>query len=78
MATKTKRARRMPAIEPTRLYTYEEIAGFFGAGTTARQVKRWVEEGKIAYTVLPNGRWRRISGRQYLAALRDGAVEAEV
>lgn len=76
MPTKVKkRANVRDGIEPDRLYTYAEIAAFCGTGVSARQVKRWVEEEKLAHTLLPNGRWRRIRGRQYLAALDAGAVE---
>jgi excisionase family DNA binding protein len=63
-----------PAIEPNRLYTYDEIAELFGV--TARQVRRWVEDGKMDYTPLPGGRGRRISGQQYLDTIRKSAVAA--
>jgi excisionase family DNA binding protein len=69
-------AKQSPAIEPYRLYTYEEAAELFGV--TARQVRRWVEEGKLDYTPLPGGRGRRISGQQYLDTIRNAAVAAEV
>lgn len=70
MATQLNRS-----IEPDRLYTYAEMAEMFGVAE--RQVRRWVEEGKLDYTPLPGGRGRRISGRQYLATIHKSAVAAE-
>lgn len=63
------------AVKPHKLYSYGEIAEFFGV--TARQVRRWVDEGKLDYTPLPGGRGRRISGQQYLDTIRKAAVAAE-
>jgi excisionase family DNA binding protein len=64
------------AVEPHRLYTYEEIGRF--CGVPGRRVRRWVEDGKMDYTPLPGGRGRRISGQQYLDYIRQSAVAAEV
>jgi excisionase family DNA binding protein len=62
-------------IDPCRLYSYEEIAEFIG-DVSWRRVRRWVEEGKMPYTLLPAGRGRRISGQQYLDFLKNSAVAA--
>lgn len=64
-------------IIPTRLYTFAAVAKFFGGGVTDRQVRRWVTDGKMAYTPLPGGRGRRISGQQYLDYINDHRVEPE-
>jgi excisionase family DNA binding protein len=74
MSTKSKTQASASAIEPNRLYTYAEAAELFGV--TDRQVRRWVEEGKLDYTVLPAGRGRRISGQQYIDTIRNSAVAA--
>jgi len=67
-------------IEPNQLYTYVEIADFAGLDgddeQKHRRVKRWVTEGKIGFTPLPGGRGRRIAGWQWIADVRNGAVEA--
>lgn len=47
------------------LLTYEQVARL--AGVSPRRVRRWVEEGKLAYTPLPSGRGRRVSRAQWLA-----------
>jgi hypothetical protein len=62
-------------IEPDRLYTYDEIGAM--CGTSPRRVRRWVEEGKLAYTSLPGGRGRRIAGWQWIEHLRSSAVTAD-
>lgn len=62
-------------IEPDRLYMYEEIAAMCGA--TPRRVRRWVEDGKLAYTPLPGGRGRRVAGWQWNEHLRSSAVPAD-
>ena len=75
--------RTADAIDPYRLYTYAEIAEFFGVAE--RRVRRWVEEGKLDYTPLPGGgagnskrtHGRRVSGAQYLAYVEKAAVAAE-
>lgn len=69
MTTKTQAASR--ASEPERLYTYAAIAEL--ANATERQVRRWVEEGKLAYVQLPRG--RRITRDQYLDFVSRRAVE---
>ena len=74
MATATSEKVPASAIEPHRLYTYAEAAELFGA--KERQVRRWVEEGKLDYTPLPGGRGRRISGQQYLDTIHKTAVAA--
>jgi excisionase family DNA binding protein len=61
------------ASESERLYTYAAIAEL--ADVSERQVRRWVEEGKIAYIQLPRG--RRITRRQYLDFVSGRAVESE-
>ena len=72
MTTKVKHEPAV-AVEPTRLYRFEEIAPF--AGVSARQIRRWVESGWIAYVQLPQG--RRISGQQYLDFVEARAHAAE-
>lgn len=62
-------------IEPDRLYTYDEIGAM--CGVDARRVRRWVEEGKLAYTPLPGGRGRRVAGWQWIEHLRASAVPAD-
>ena len=61
------------AVEPTRLYRYEELAPF--AGVSARQIRRWVESGWLGYVQLPQG--RRVSGQQYLDFIAARAYAAE-
>jgi excisionase family DNA binding protein len=61
------------ASQPERLYTYAAIAEL--AEVSERRVRRWVEEGKLAYVQLPRG--RRITRRQYLDFVKDRAVEKE-
>lgn len=62
-------------IDPDHLYTYEGIAEMADR-VSARQVRRWVEEGKLGYTPLPGGRGRRIAGWQWSEFLRTNAVAA--
>lgn len=63
MATKVQETNAASStIDPARLYLYEEIATV--AGATPRQVRRWVEEGRLGYVQLPKG--RRVAGQQYL------------
>ncbi len=71
MTTKTQAASR--TSEPERLYTYAAIAEL--ADVTERQVRRWVEEGKLAYVQLPRG--RRITRDQYLDFITHRAVERD-
>jgi excisionase family DNA binding protein len=59
------------ASQPERLYTYAAIAEL--AEVSERRVRRWVEEGKLAYVQLPRG--RRITLRQYLDFISERAVE---
>jgi excisionase family DNA binding protein len=59
--------------EMDRLYSYQEIAEL--ACVSARQVRRWVEEGRLAYIQLPRG--RRITRHQYLDFVNNRAVERE-
>jgi excisionase family DNA binding protein len=61
-------------IIPDQLYTYAQIAAF--ASVNDRSVREWVQQKKIAYIQLPGGRGRRISGAQWLDAIRSGAVSA--
>lgn len=75
MPTKEKQRDDARSVDPDRLYTYAEVGALCGA--SERQVRRWVEEGKMPYTPLPGGRGRRISGQQYLDVIRRRAVEAE-
>ncbi len=70
MAVKVKMS--APDIELERMYTYAEIAAFAGEGTTDRRVRRWVEEGRIGYVQLPQG--RRILGRHYAAFIASREV----
>jgi excisionase family DNA binding protein len=78
VATKPKQSSTpvMSEVDPNRLYTYIEVAALCGA--TDRQVRRWVEDGKLAYTRLPAGRGRRVSGQQYLDYIAQNAVDATV
>jgi excisionase family DNA binding protein len=55
---------------PERLYTYAEIAEL--AAATERQVRRWVDEGKLDYVQLPRG--RRVTRDQFLAFINDRTV----
>jgi excisionase family DNA binding protein len=61
------------ASQPERLYTYAEIAEL--ARVSERRVRRWVEEGKLAYIQLPRG--RRVTHRQYLDFVSGRAVGKE-
>jgi len=70
--TKTA-ATRSEAVEPTRLYRYEELAPF--AGVTERQIRRWVTFGWLGYVQLPQG--RRVSGQQYLDFIEARAHAAD-
>lgn len=63
------------SVDPDRLYTYQEIAEL--AGATERRVRRWVEEGKLAFTTLPGGRGRRILGATWLAAIAEHTEQLE-
>lgn len=60
-------------IEPSEPYTYEEIAAF--ARATPRQVRRWVEEGRLGYVQYPQG--RRVLGRHFLDFIEGRSVSAE-
>jgi alkylated DNA nucleotide flippase Atl1 len=71
----TAKVNDAPRIELERMYTYEEIAGFAGEGTTARRVRRWVEEGKLGYVQLPQG--RRVLGRHWAAFIADREVSPQ-
>jgi excisionase family DNA binding protein len=71
MTTKVKQS--PPAIEPERMYSYEEVAAF--AGVSPRMVKRWCEDGRLGFVRLPRG--RRILGRQYAAFVTQNVVEPE-
>jgi excisionase family DNA binding protein len=72
--TRSTQHQQTQTAEIDRLYSYLEIAEL--ARVSARQVRRWVEEGKLAYVQLPRG--RRITRRQYLDFVNDRAVEREV
>jgi excisionase family DNA binding protein len=71
--TRSTQHQQTQTAEIDRLYSYQEIAEL--ARVSARQVRRWVEEGKLAYIQLPRG--RRITRRQYLDFVNDRAVEKE-
>jgi excisionase family DNA binding protein len=71
--TKMKPSIPGDASQPERLYTYAAIAEL--AAVSERRVRRWVEDGKLAYVQLPRG--RRITRRQYLDFVNDRAVEKE-
>lgn len=73
MSTKTKLVVPGDASEPERLHTYAAIAKL--AEVSERRVRRWVEEGKLAYIQLPRG--RRITRRQYIEFVSDRVVEKE-
>ena len=45
-----------PRAAEVRLYTYEEAAELLGANISARQVRRWVEDGRLGFIQLPFGR----------------------
>ncbi len=70
MTTKMELSIPGDASKPERLYTYAAIAEL--AEVSERRVRRWVEEGKLAYVQLPLG--RRITSRQYLDFVSDRAV----
>jgi excisionase family DNA binding protein len=73
MTTKREPSISADANQPERLYTYAAIAEL--AEVSERRVRRWVEEGKLAFVQLPRG--RRITCRQYLDFVSDRAVEKE-
>jgi DNA-binding transcriptional MerR regulator len=73
MPAATQSKEPVGAVEPTRLYRYEELAAF--AGVSARQIRRWVESGWMSYVQLPQG--RRVSGQQYLDFIEARAHAAE-
>lgn len=72
--TRSTQHQQTQTAEIDRLYSYQEIAEL--ARVSARQVRRWVAEGKLAYIQLPRG--RRITHRQYLDFVNDRTVEKEV
>jgi len=72
-STQHQQYQQAQTAEIDRLYSYYEIAEL--ARVTPRQVRRWVEEGKLAYIQLPRG--RRITRRQYVEFVNDRAVERE-
>lgn len=74
MSTTKKPPTSGAGIDPDQLYTYAEIGAM--CGVDARRVRRWVEEGKLAYTPLPGGRGRRIAGWQWIEHLRATARPA--
>jgi excisionase family DNA binding protein len=74
MSTTMKPSLPGDASRPERLYTYAAIAEL--AEVSERRVRRWVEEGKLAYVQLPRG--RRITGGQYLDFVNDCTVDKEV
>jgi excisionase family DNA binding protein len=71
--TRSTQHQQTQTAEMDRLYSYQEIAEL--ACVSARQVRRWVEEGRLAYIQLPRG--RRITRHQYLDFVNDRAVERE-
>ena len=72
--TRSTQHQQTQTTEIDRLYSYQEIAEL--ARVSARQVRRWVEEGKLAYIQLPRG--RRITRSQYLDFVNDRTVDKEV
>jgi excisionase family DNA binding protein len=71
MATKVKQ--EPERAEPEPMLTYEQVADL--AGVSVRQVRRWVEEGRLGYVNLPRG--RRVLARHYVAFVERHAVEPE-
>jgi excisionase family DNA binding protein len=60
-----------------RLYKYDDAAAYLE--TTRLGIRHLVQLGKLGYTpVSPNGRLRRISGRQIIEYLRREAVDPKV
>ena len=62
-------------INPDAQYTLAELAEFFRA--TERQARRWVDEGRIAFTRKPGGRGVVIPGSAIIEAIRAGYTEKD-
>jgi excisionase family DNA binding protein len=71
MPTKVKQKSEPGHVEPEPMLTYEQVADL--AGVSVRQVRRWVEEGRMGYVELPRG--RRVLARHYMAFVERHAVE---
>jgi excisionase family DNA binding protein len=69
-----KQLKEPSPVEPEPVLTFEQVATL--AGVSPRQVRRWVEEGRIGYVELPRG--RRIRPSQYNAFIVRHAVDPSV
>jgi excisionase family DNA binding protein len=74
MTTKVKT--QAGAIDPDRLYSYDELSEV--TGLSPRKIRREIEEGRLGYVQTGPERGRKIEGQQYLdwKAARRVAPEA--